>query len=71
MRQSGELQKEHEELLLRLNNSGYKALEAELAGLNETLEHLGKARRVSQRQHRDCSMERKTGDYVQPDHLGY
>ena len=44
MRQSGELQKEHEELLLRLNNSGYKALEAELAGLNETLEHLGKSR---------------------------
>ena len=44
MRQSGELQKEHEELLLRLNNSGYKALEAELAGLNETLEHLGKSK---------------------------
>ena len=44
MRQSGELQKEHEELLLRLNNSGYKALEAELAGLNESLEHLGKSR---------------------------
>ena len=44
MRQSGELQKEHEELLLRLNNSGYKALEAELAGLNETLELLGKSR---------------------------
>ena len=40
MRQSGELQKEHEELLLRLNNSGYKALEAELlADEKERSEH--------------------------------
>lgn len=44
IRQSEELQKEYEELLLRLNNSGYKALEAELSGLNETLEHLGKSK---------------------------
>ena len=71
MRQSGELQKEHEELLLRLNNSGYKALEAELAGLNETLEHLGKKQGESHKDSTEtCSMER-TGDYVQPDNLGY
>ena len=71
MRQSGELQKEHEELLLRLNNSGYKALEAELAGLNETLEHLGKSRAsLTKDSTETCSMER-TGDYVQPDNLGY
>lgn len=34
------LQQEYEEMLLRLNDSGYKTMETELAGINETLEHL-------------------------------
>ena len=34
------LQREYEEMLLRLNDSGYKTMETELAGINETLEHL-------------------------------
>ena len=38
--QQDALQSEYEEILLRLNDSGYKTLEAELSGLNETLEHL-------------------------------
>ncbi|MGN0393637.1 MAG: SbcC/MukB-like Walker B domain-containing protein, partial [Bariatricus sp.] len=33
-------QQEYDELLIRLNNSGYKMLETELAGLNEALERL-------------------------------
>ena len=40
------LSKEHEELILRLNDSGYKSMEKELEVLNENLDHLyaGKAR---------------------------
>ncbi len=54
-----------------LNNSGYKALEAELAGLNETAGTSGKKQGKSHKDSTEtCSMER-TGDYVQPDHLGY
>lgn len=36
-----EIQKEYEEVLLRISNSGYLALETELTGINETLERLG------------------------------
>lgn len=39
-RRQQELQKEYEDLLLRLGDSGYKAMEKELEGLNETLERL-------------------------------
>ena len=35
-----ELQKQYEEIILRIANSGYANLEAELAAVNETLEHL-------------------------------
>lgn len=35
------IQKEYEEIILRIANSGYANLEAELKGLNETLERLG------------------------------
>ncbi|WP_346908839.1 ATP-binding protein [Faecalicatena orotica] len=34
------IQKEYEEVLLRINNSGYSSLETELSGVNETLERL-------------------------------
>lgn len=34
------LKKEYEDIVLRLNNSGYKTKEKELEGINETLEHL-------------------------------
>ncbi len=70
MRQSGELQKEHEELLLRLNNSGYKALEAELADLTRLWNIWEKQGESHKDSTETCSMER-TGDYVQPDNLGY
>lgn len=36
-----EIQKEYEEIILRIANSGYANLEAELRSLNETLERLG------------------------------
>ena len=35
------LQKEYEDIILRIADSGYANLESELAGLNETLERLG------------------------------
>ena len=48
-----ELQKQYEEIILRIANSGYANLEAELAAVNETLEHLqtsqGKWQQISER----------------------
>ena len=48
-----ELQKQYEEIILRIANSGYANLEAELAAVNETLEHLqtsqGKWQQISDR----------------------
>lgn len=43
--QKQELSKKHEELILRLNDSGYKTMQKELESLNENLDHLyaGKA----------------------------
>lgn len=38
------IQKEYEEVLLRINNSGYSGMETELLNLNETLERLGSSR---------------------------
>lgn len=38
------IQKEYEEVLLRINNSGYSNLETELSNINETLERLGNSR---------------------------
>lgn len=35
------IQKEYEEVLLRIHNSGYSGMETELSNLNETLERLG------------------------------
>ena len=40
-RQQNHLQKEYEDIILRIANSGYANLEAELSSLNETLERLG------------------------------
>ena len=39
--EAGILQKEYEDIILRIADSGYANLESELAGLNETLERLG------------------------------
>lgn len=39
-----ELQKDYEEILVRIANSGYSGLETELENLNETLERLGKSK---------------------------
>lgn len=39
-----ELQKEYEEVLMRIANSGYSNLETELESVNETLEHLGSSK---------------------------
>lgn len=39
-----EIQKEYEEILLRINNSGYSGMETELQSLNEALERLGNSR---------------------------
>ena len=52
-KEEAELQKQYEEIILRIANSGYANLEAELAAVNETLEHLqtsqGKWKQISDR----------------------
>lgn len=52
-KEEAELQKQYEEIILRIANSGYANLEAELAAVNETLEHLqtsqGKWQQISDR----------------------